>query len=479
MSSDSKRLETILILDTEGLDKPTEIGAILFNFERGIEEEFWSIVPFDHDKMNAMIHKCDAIVSHSAGHDKNLLMQLENLEIESKPWICTMYDFAWPSQEGIRRPKLRNLCKEYKISVKHAHNALRDCHMLQQCILRIPNFQIELERALITTKERMKKLQRVNITLLTSETKLVKYSNEPILTKFLWSFGRLYHYNHGKYCEPTEIIPLPEKICIYIRPRNMINAKKLQNYINNGYPISVGRFQKKAKGVMFTIGEKHHEDFESVLSKQKKKEYKVFNLVDSDKKPVEFQNEPTEASFMLLRANLNRCRKIDTYDYTSWKTIECPKTLKINMSITNIENCRELRNFISQRYPVLVSKLYERTPYKRHGILFTVGKRPNHPEASLKEIRNPLKRKRPEEKSVERDSNLGSNQCETKISNLKVVNQTELPDCVFLKFLSEQKEVLELLQKGILAFAPIILSGRTFYLHYNAQTIMLEIKRPE
>src|SRR5579872_1818892 len=335
-----KALRRILIIDTEGRDEPTEIGAILYSFDHGIEKEYWSLIPFDIQKLNEMIGKCDAIMAHNAGHDKGLLENLSDLNIDNKPWICTMYDFTWPEHRDARRAKLRILCDFYKVSLRDAHNALRDCHLLLQCLSQIPNFHFELEKALEKTTKRMQKLEKTVVTLLTPETHIVPYNNEPVVAKFLWTHGKVYQHMHGKYGQPINTIPVPHTIKVFATPpRNMVNARKLQNYINNGFPICAGHFRKScygAKGILFTIGEKKAE--KDIIQASEHKNKVTFALVDSDMPLIEHGNGAIVEEFVFRYGKLNRC-KLRKYAQDSGVIIPCPRTLKVFSKLTNIQNC--------------------------------------------------------------------------------------------------------------------------------------------
>lgn len=163
----------ILIVDTEGLRRPREIAGILFDLEaEEIVQQFATLIPHqmtdamkrvktlgsvNYERrskaskqvtrymldqafavLNQMIDKCDVIVAHNAYHDRKVLSTFPDLKIQSKPWLCTRYDFKWPGKFSL---KLINIASNMGVKVFRTHIALDDCHTLLECMKKHPNFK--------------------------------------------------------------------------------------------------------------------------------------------------------------------------------------------------------------------------------------------------------------------------------------------------------------------------------------------------
>lgn len=203
-------IKTILIVDTEGTAKtPREIGAILFYLPEftilqelscliphestsGIEFKTWrgsvnlrgrqkaslqldnKTVGISLAMLHIMIENCDAILAHNVRHDKSVFKELD-VKVDLKPWVCTVTEFIWPFRPFWMRRSLNFLCKQYKIDVKNRHRALDDCHLLLECVMRIPHVHKHirdiLDRQILVRKCAMHQMTR-KLQLL--ETSVVK-----------------------------------------------------------------------------------------------------------------------------------------------------------------------------------------------------------------------------------------------------------------------------------------------------------------
>lgn len=165
-------LENILILDTEtGGLKPSEhalleIGVIFYNLPTksillktsgllyaesnpvfhinkidiesckkvnpDIEHYFLSLI------VKAM-RKSDLIIAHNASFDKGFVEE-HVAQDYTLIWLCTKNDIKWP----ISRLKLENISSYYGIDYTAAHRALDDCEILLKCLLKLPDFEEQL-----------------------------------------------------------------------------------------------------------------------------------------------------------------------------------------------------------------------------------------------------------------------------------------------------------------------------------------------
>lgn len=173
----TRPLENILILDTEtGGLKPSEcalleIGVILYNLPTKsillktsgllyaesnpvfhinkidiesckrvndcIESNFLSLI-------ETIMERSQMIMAHYAIFDRGFIESRFELKINSQTaiWGCTKNDIKWP----INRLKLENISSYYGIDYTLAHRALDDCEILLKCLLKLPDFEEQLNR---------------------------------------------------------------------------------------------------------------------------------------------------------------------------------------------------------------------------------------------------------------------------------------------------------------------------------------------
>lgn len=150
-----------LILDTEtqGTDPATcaciEIGVILYDVEHATPiASFASLIRAESNAAEnvnripvgvlqtaplasevwpavlAMASTCDAVLAHNAAFDRGFVpAELR----DSKPWICTKDDLAWPRAS---RPgqSLVSLALDHGLGVSAAHRALTDCDLIARLL---------------------------------------------------------------------------------------------------------------------------------------------------------------------------------------------------------------------------------------------------------------------------------------------------------------------------------------------------------
>lgn len=439
-------MNTILIIDTEG-NEPREIGGILWNLITNNVQEFLSGQPHSKtkiDQLNELIHQCDAIVAHSAGHDKHVLSQVHEIHIDEKQWICTIRNFKWPSFSGSW--KLKDICNSYNIPRIDAHSAIGDCRLLHQCLSQITNVREMLQTALNNAVDRKETRMQFN---LFEDVEPLPFNGQCVIARFFLKNGSLRKCQYKSDNLSETIIKFPQTIEIFKQTSNINNAQEIQEYISDKNPIqaSMTRFSHKS-GTLFTIGAKNEEDaLNSALISKEIKERKLFWLITTKKK------------FLLSRGNLHQCKPNICEEPIGPKII-FPMRIKINPTESNCKNVQILQKYIEDEYPVCAS--YRVKSYGKTGIIFTIGEKNTNSEfiCESKIVIEPT----PEHKS--------------KIKNtFHIRNQTTYDDAIFMNYLDQNKDVVKVLQENQIRFAPIMLNRLYFILFWNAHTNTLEIVR--
>jgi len=161
----------LLIIDTEGGQDPREIGCILFDVvtgqrtheqkitiphemtkkmaqHRGIGEvvyqlrsdaskqiTHWSLMQ-SYKTFNSYVDMADVLIAHNVVHDREILKMVPYVHVDHKPWFCTLRNFKWPST----RSSLDAIAKSLGVPCVNRHNALADCGILLDCLLKVPNY---------------------------------------------------------------------------------------------------------------------------------------------------------------------------------------------------------------------------------------------------------------------------------------------------------------------------------------------------
>jgi DNA polymerase III subunit epsilon len=169
-------IENILVLDTEtsGLSpdkhKIIELAVVLYNLKhKTILQCFSTLFPCDENPVEDingikpdatkctmaemywphladMIYYTDVIVAHNAQFDKGFVKQLDQVNWQCKPWLCTKLDFVWPVD--LPRRRLLDICQAMGVEYKGAHRALSDCLLMVECFNKIEDLQERFDSAM-------------------------------------------------------------------------------------------------------------------------------------------------------------------------------------------------------------------------------------------------------------------------------------------------------------------------------------------
>ena len=185
MEANDYEIESFLIIDVEGSPVPTEIGAILCDFERqesqcllikippnlckllslplkdrtitSGDQEVYMKAQQKFLRLNAMLRNCDVVLAHNASYDKRIIIAIEELKTFcDKKWVCTMHDFEWPNVTD-RKMSLQTLCDMFKVEHSNPHKAFEDCRVLYQCLAKVPDFYERLTKAFHNRSEKRKR----------------------------------------------------------------------------------------------------------------------------------------------------------------------------------------------------------------------------------------------------------------------------------------------------------------------------------
>lgn len=161
----------ILVIDTEGVGWPREIGAVSINLEtfefdpfqiviapqiresmilpinkrptHVIEDDQYKRLQTQLAKLNEMCAKCDIVMAHNVGVDQKMLSLIEELKpFEDKLWVCTMNHFPWPIKPKTK--SLQSICEAQGVTYENEHTAVNDAQMVVACLVKIPQADLQM-----------------------------------------------------------------------------------------------------------------------------------------------------------------------------------------------------------------------------------------------------------------------------------------------------------------------------------------------
>lgn len=93
----------------------------------GISHRLYSGAPFPMDS-GAAFHQlrkrasaCEYVLAHNAEFDRHWI------DVDAKPWVCTMSAVEWPGRPDLEGASLINVALAYGVGIVRAHRAIEDC----------------------------------------------------------------------------------------------------------------------------------------------------------------------------------------------------------------------------------------------------------------------------------------------------------------------------------------------------------------
>lgn len=170
-------LKFVLFVNVKGTQRPTQLGALLYEVDTMKYWTFDTLIPHDisnvwnstdtrlkshqskkiqpielqrrYQNFNTAVTKANIVVAQNVPTVKQIIIAIPEISnILNKPWIDTMREFKWPGFDGLMNfDKLARIAKANPLDRYHALGAAT---ILCQAIIRVTDWKSQLSTAINT-----------------------------------------------------------------------------------------------------------------------------------------------------------------------------------------------------------------------------------------------------------------------------------------------------------------------------------------